>query len=218
MAVIAILSMLPVSSLVDSKNAISTIQNITEAQGTFRLSIAGNAFIVLIELVLVVLLYVLFRPVSKTLSLLGAVSRLGMATIQGVNLFTQVAVLVLVGGAGYLAAFEPAQLQTLAAFSLEANSQIALIWGIFFAMHLVVTGYMAVKSQYLPKLVGWVLMLSGALYGVQSFGMILYPQGQAAFETLGYISIIELVFPLWLLVRGVRASEWERAINPKTRK
>jgi hypothetical protein len=46
----------------------------------------SDSLVFLIEIVLCVLLYVLLRPVSRTLSLVAAFARLAMTVVMGVNL------------------------------------------------------------------------------------------------------------------------------------
>lgn len=211
MAVIAIISMifLPTNLIVPG-DATTTANNIVASEDAFRMSIAGNAVILLIEIVLTVMLYVLLKPVSKTLSMIAAFSRLAMTTIQGVNLLNQFFVLLLLGGAGYLTVFEPAQLHALMLLFLNAHEYVILIWGLFFALHLFVLGYLVYKSGYFPKTLGILLVISSFCYLIQSFGNILFPQYKEIFTTIGFISIIEIAFPLWLVIKGVKAEEWEK--------
>ncbi|MCP4139307.1 MAG: DUF4386 domain-containing protein [Chloroflexi bacterium] len=211
MAVIAIISMmfLPTNLIVPG-DAATTANNIMASEGAFRMSIAGNAVILLIEIVLTVMLYVLLKPVNKTLSIIAAFSRLAMTTIQGVNLLNQFFVLLLLGGAGYLTVFEPAQLHALVQLFLNAHEYVILIWGLFFALHLFVLGYLVYKSGYFPKTLGILLVISSFCYLIQSFGNILFPQYKEIFTTIGFISIIEIAFPLWLVIKGVKAEEWEK--------
>jgi len=67
-------------------DAFTTASNIMASQGLFRMSMGSELVILLCEIVLSILLYVLLKPVSKTLSLIAAVSRLAMTTIHGINL------------------------------------------------------------------------------------------------------------------------------------
>jgi len=211
MAVIAIISMmfLPTNLIVPG-DAATTANNIMTSEGAFRTSIAGNAVILLIEVVLTVMLYVLLKPVSKTLSMIAAFSRMAMTTIQGINLLNQFFVLLLLGGAGYLTVFEPAQLHALMLLFLNAHEYVILIWGLFFALHLFVLGYLVYKSGYFPKTLGILLVISSFCYLIQSFGNILFPQYKDIFTTIGFISIIEIAFPLWLVIKGIKAEEWEK--------
>ena len=91
------------SQLIVSGDATATANNIRSSEPLFRIGGVGSELVVLLsEVVLSVLLYVLLKPVSKTLSLIAAVSRLAMTTIHGINLLNYFFVLLLLSGAGYL--------------------------------------------------------------------------------------------------------------------
>ena len=93
------------STLIVPGDATATANNIAASEPLFRVgAIGGELVILLSEIVLSVLLYVLFKPVSRLLSLVAAVSRLAMTVIHGLNLLNYFFVLLLIGGAGYLAA------------------------------------------------------------------------------------------------------------------
>jgi hypothetical protein len=151
-----------------------------------------------------VLLYVLLKRVDKTLSLIAASSRLAMTVIQGINLLNRFTALLLLSGAGYLTAFAPDQLHALVLLFLSAYDYVVLIWGLFFALHLFFLGYLVYKSGYIPRILGVVLVLASVAYLVQSWGNALFPEYEAVFATIGFLSIIELAFPFWLVIKGVR--------------
>src|SRR5215470_17437666 len=105
-AVVAPFSMVYVPSrLIVPGDAATTASNVLASEGLFRLGIANDSIVFLIEIVLTVLLYALLKPVSKTLALVAAFSRLAMTIIQGINVLNLVFVLLLVSGAGYLNVF-----------------------------------------------------------------------------------------------------------------
>jgi len=211
MAVFAPFSMIYVpSTLIVPGDAATTAQNIMASEGLFRLGIASDAVVVLLELVIVVLLYVLLKPVSKILSLVAAFSRLAMTVIQGVNLLTHFVVLLLLSGAGYLTVFAPDQLHALGLLFLNAHADMVLIWGLFFALHLLVLGYLVYKSGYIPRIVGVLLMIASLCYLTQSFGNILLPQYEGIFTSVGLLSTVEIALPLWLLIKGVNVERWEK--------
>jgi hypothetical protein len=211
LAVFSGFSMLYVpSSLIVPGDAATTANNIIASEGLFRAGIASDSVVFLIEIVVVVLLYVLLKPVSKTLSLVAAVSRLGMTIIQGINLLNHFFALLLLSGAGYLTVFEPDQLDALALLFLKAHESVVFIWGLFFSLHLFVLGYLIYKSGYIPKILGVLLIIASLIYLIQDFGNILLPQYEETFAFVGYLSIIEIALPLWLLIKGVNDEEWEK--------
>ena len=85
--------------LIVAGDAAATAANIMASESLFRIGAIGSELIILLsEVLLSVVLYLLFRPVSKTLSLLAAVSRLIMTTIHGINLLNYYFVLQLLIG------------------------------------------------------------------------------------------------------------------------
>jgi hypothetical protein len=198
------------TTLIAPGDAATTAKQIMASEGLFRLGIASDSLVFLIEIALTVLLYVLIKPAGKTLALIAAFARLAMTIIQGVNLINHFVVLLLLSGGAYLTVFAPDQLHALALLFLNAHESVVLIWGLFFALHLIVYGYLVYKSGYLPKFVGVLLIVVGLCYLTQSFGNILLPQYKEKFAALAALASLEIVFPLWLLIKGVNVEQWEK--------
>lgn len=199
------------SNIIVPGDAAATASNIVASEPLFRVgAIGGELVILLSEIVLSVLLYVLFKPVSRVLSLVAAVSRLAMTAIHGINLLNYFFVLLLVSGAGYLAAFETAQLNAFAMLFLDAHSFGFTIGIAFLTIHVFLLGYLIFKSGYFPKILGVLLLVAGAGYLIDSFALLL----STGYETTPvYISlaiaVAEIAFPLWLLIKGVNVEKWE---------
>ena len=211
MAVFAPFSMIYVpTTLVVSGDAATTANNIMASEGLFRLGIASDSIVFLIEIVLTVLLYVLLKPVNKTLSLVAAFSRLAMTIIQGINLLNHFFVLLLLSGAGYLTVFAPDQLHALVLLFLNVHEDVVLIWGLFFSLHLFMIGYLVFKSGYIPGVIGIFLIIASLCYLLQSFGNILFPQYKEIFSSIGLLSTIEIALPLWLLIKGITIERWQQ--------
>jgi len=199
------------SQLVVPGDAAATAGKIVASETLFRISIASDSIVVLAETVLVVLLYVLFRQVSGTVSLAAAFSRLGMAVVQGVNLLNYGFILALVGGAGYLAVFQPNEANALIMLFLDGHQYGVYVWQLFFGLHCLLLGYLVYKSGYFPRILGivlGVLLVFNAIgYMGNSYVNILVPGNQtvsmAASIFLGLGSLGELAFALWLLIKGV---------------
>ncbi len=192
------------TTLIVPGDAAITANNIIANEGLFRLGIVGDSIVFLIEIVLVVMLYVLLKPVSKTLSLIAAFFRLAMTIIQGINLLNNFTALLLLSGADYLKVFEPAELHALVLLFLNAHEYVSHIWGLFFALHLFFLGYLVYKSDYIPRILGVLLVIASLCYIIQSFGNFLLPKNKEIFALVGWVSIIEIVFPLWLVIKGVK--------------
>jgi len=195
----------PVSSLIVPGDATATANNIIASESLFRFGIVGWSVVLLTEVVLSVILYVLLKPVGKTLALIMMFSRLAMATIQGMNLLNHSFALLLLSGADYLTVFDPDQLHALVMLFLNAYHYGDLIWQLFFALHLFVLGYLVYKSGYIPRILGILVVVASLLYLAQSFGNFLFPKYEEILAQVVLLTMIpELLFPLWLLIKGVK--------------
>jgi hypothetical protein len=159
-----------------------------------------------------IVFYVLFRPVNRTLSLMAAFFRLAQAAILGFNLLNLFLALQLLGGSPYLAAVESGQRQALALLFLNMHSVGYTIGLIFFGVSLAMIGYLVWQSGYAPKILSILLFVAAAGYLIDSFAVSLLPNYEtyaAVFEiavaTPAFIA--ELIFALWLLIKGVRVPE-----------
>lgn len=200
------------TTLIVPGDATATVSTIMASEGLFRLAITGDAVVFLSEIVLIAILYTLLKPVSNTLSLAAAYARLAMAVMQGMNLLNYCVVLLLVSGAGYLTVFEPDQLHALVLLFLNAYEYVALIWGMFFALHLLVLGYLVYKSGYFPRILGIMLVVASFGYFIDSFGTVLLPQYEELYASIVVLTAIvgELPLAFWLLVKGVNVEQWKK--------
>ena len=205
------------STLVVHGDPAATVQNIAANQSLFRWGMAGESVIFLIEILLAGFLYVLLRPVSRSVSFASALARASEGVVMAAtNLFTSILTLVVVGSAGYLSVFEQEQQNALALLFQDANNYVILIWGLFFALHLVLLGWLVYRSGFFPKIPGILLALAGIGYFAQSFGVMVAPNLADTLETVVIVLAIpgELVFALWLLIKGVDENKWhERALE-----
>lgn len=192
-------------------NAAATAENIMASETLFRLGAIGSELIILLsEVLLSVVLYEMFKPVSKTLSLLAAVSRLIMTTIHGLNLLNYFFVLQLLSGTAYLSVFEPNQLHALVSLFLDAHSYGFTIGIAFLVPHVLILGYLIFKSGYFPKVLGILFVIAGFGYLVDSFALLLSPSYQTTPVFIALpIAIAEIAFPLWLLIKGVNDDQFQ---------
>lgn len=207
------------TSVVVPGDPAATVDNLMASETMFRLGMVAETVIVLVEIVVSAILYALFRPVNRPLSLAAAFARFAQAILQAVNLFTAVPALLLLGGVGYLTVFELDQLNALVLLFLETNAFVIIIWGLVFGFHLLLLGYLVYKSGFLPRILGILLIIGGVGYLAQSYGHILVPQYDEILSTVVIVLSIpgELAFTIWLLWKGVDVEQWEqRALEPST--
>jgi hypothetical protein len=184
----------------------ATFGNIQASESLFRLGIAGEAVIFLVEIIMAGILYELLKPANPALSFAMALSRVAEAIIQAVNLLPSILALTLVSGAAYLTVFEKNQLEALTSLFLGGFDYMILVWGFFFGLHLLLLGYLVFKSNLFPQILGILLVLGGIGYLLQSFGAFLAPQLDQIMETVVLILAVpsELAFTIYLLSKGVK--------------
>lgn len=192
-------------------DAATTASNIAANESLFRIGAVGSELIILLcEIVLSVVLYMLLKPVNKTLSLVAAVSRLAMTTIHGLNLLNYYFALQLVDGGDFLTAFGPEQVNALVTLFLDAHS-IGFTIGIAFLIpHVLILGYLIVQSGYFPKVLGYLFIAAGIGYLVDTLGLLLVPSYTTTPGLIAMvIAVAEIAFPVWLLVKGINMDRWQ---------
>ena len=200
------------STFIVPGDAAATASNILASDGLFRLGIVVDSVVVLLEIVVIAILYVLLRPVNRTLALVAAFARLAMTVVMGVNVFNNLGVLLLLSDAAYLTVFDPDQLHALVLLFLNLHESGVYIWQVFFGLHWVAVGYLVFKSGYFPRILGILLIVTCLGYLVDSLG-ILFPGSEAVSIVSSVLLpagvIGELSFTFWLLIKGVNAEQWE---------
>jgi hypothetical protein len=209
MAAFAIFGIMYVpSTLIVPRDAATTVSNILASESLFRLSIVSALITQLIGIVLVLVLYKLLKPVNTNHALLMVIFLLVSVPIAMLNELNHFAALLLLSGAGYLTAFETNQLHAQVMFFLDLHGHGVAIASIFWGLWLFPMGYLIFKSGYIPKFLGIVLIIACFGYLIDFAIFSLFPNVDA---TIGqFTGWGEILFPLWLLIRGVNVERWEK--------
>jgi hypothetical protein len=195
-----------IQNLVVAGDAKTTAANIVASAGSFRMGITFFLITAILDVVVAWALYILLKPVNKSLSVLAAWFRIVYAAIFTVVLTNLFNVLLLLNGSDYLKVFEPDQLYAQAMLSLGAFRAGWDIGIVIFGLHLLVLGYLVIKSGYAPKWLGFLfgilLIIAGLGYMVDSFGKFLLPNYNASIAQFTFIGEVVLIF--WLLWKGIK--------------
>lgn len=193
------------SGLIVPGDAAATAGNIAASEALFRVGFVSDLVAFASDVAVAVLLYVLLAPVSRTLALLAAAFRLVGTAIYGVNLLNYFAALLVLAGGGYLTAFEPGQRQALALLFLDLHKHGYDLGLVFFGLHCLVLGYLLLRSDYFPRVLGVLMVLAAVGYLIGSSARFLFPQYVAAVAPVYVAPLIgEVAFCAWLLTKGVR--------------
>lgn len=193
--------------LIEAGDATTTVANIRESEGLFRAGLVGFLSIVILDIVIAWALHIIFKPLDRDLSLLTAWFRLIYSTLLGVATIFFFLALELISGANYLTAFTPDQLDAQALAYLNAFNVTWLIGLLMFGIHLVLLGYMILRSGITNRALGYILILAGAGYIIDTAAHALlgnYDDYETLFGLIVAIpSVIgELSVGLWLLLRA----------------
>jgi hypothetical protein len=161
--------------LVVDGDAAATAHNIQAHEHLYRWGFVGDVISCVAFIVYTLLLYDLFRPVSRRLSLLAAVSNLlGEAVQLSAGVFL-LAPLVVLKGADSFSGVNAAQSQAQALMFLNFYGDGYAISMVLFGIWNILTGYLIFRSTFLPRILGVLLSISGLYYEVNNFAGFLYP-------------------------------------------
>jgi hypothetical protein len=183
-------------------NAARTATDIMASEGLFRLGIVSLFLVIALDVVVAWALYRVFSPVSRSISMLAAGLRLVFAGVFMVAVSELVGVLRLLGDDGYLSVFSADQLHAQALLRVTAFNDVWQAGLFLFGLHLLVVGYLAYRSGYVPKLIGVLLAIAGLGYVVDSFAAVLSRDSTFEISTVTFIG--EFLLALWLVIRGRR--------------
>src|SRR5437899_11575169 len=197
--------------LVVPGDAAATATNIRSMESLWRFHIAAELFLLICAVALLMILFVLLKPVHRELALLAAFFNLVSIGLEAAITMYLLEALFPLGNAGYLTAFAPEQLHAMASLSLKSHSYGFGVSLIFFGCFCLVIGYLIFKSEYLPKTVGVLMQIAGLSYLTNSFALVLAPAWANRLFSADVVPAFvgEASLCLWLLVKGVSAEKWE---------
>lgn len=196
-----------VGGIVETGDAAATFANVADSEVVFRLGLIAFLIVFLLDIVVAWALWVLFKSISRELSRITAWFRVVYTVFLGMGLVFFFAVLQLVSGASWLDAFDQSQLDAQALLAFDAFNATWLIGLTAFGVHLMLLGYLIVRSGVAPKVLGFVLAVAGAAYVVDTaaHGLLAnYTDYENLFlAVVALPSVVgELWFTFWLLLRG----------------
>ena len=184
-----------------------TANNIAASEGLFRLGIVSALLVQVVNILVALALYRILKVVDRLFASLMVIFILLGAPIAMLNELNNFAVLLLLGGATPLTQFTPGQVQGLVQLFLGLHNQGINIAGIFWGLWLFPMGYLVFRSGFLPKVLGVLLVIGCLGYLVDSFSAFLLPNSNVNVALFTFWG--EVLFPLWLLVKGVSVEKWE---------
>lgn len=190
-----------------SGDAAATADRIRASESLLRIGIASELVHQALAIFLLLALYRLFKAVdeyqAKLMVILGA---LVSVPIMFLNTLNEIAALILTSGTSFLSVFDRSQLDALAYLFIRLHGQGINVASIFWGLWLFPFGILVLRSGFIPRIFGVLLMIAGVGYLASSFTTILLPEysklvGQVAL-VLG-IGEVPIIF--YLLIWGAKA-------------
>jgi Domain of unknown function (DUF4386) len=211
--IITVLSLFAISVLdgpTEPDNSAATVENIVNSEVLFRSGLAAFIIVLIADVVVAWALYVFFQRTSRELSLFAAWFRLVYIAIAAAALLNLLVVLQLVDGTGYSTALEKGQRDAQVMLSLDAYNYGFFLGLVSFGVHLLLLGFVMVKSDYAPSILGMLVALAGLGYVVINLARVVLPNYRD-YEDLLLLLLAVLAAPGefgligWLLWRGGKA-------------
>lgn len=197
-----------VEAMVIPNDAATTWANFKAAPQMLSWAILSFILMVLIDAILAVPFYLLLRKLSHTWALISSALRLVNAAVFAVALMDLISFQRLLG--------KPYQGDEL--FLLRQVDHLTqsfddtwLLGLVFFGVHLIIMGFLMVRSKLFPSWIGLLIQAAGLVYvidTVASFSLPNYENYTAFFEMMVVIPSVlgELSLCLFLLIKGIKRS------------
>nr|HMN59068.1 DUF4386 domain-containing protein [Anaerolinea sp.] len=138
-----------------------TINHILTHATQFRIGFVINLFSVVLFLLAAWALYVLLKPVNKDLAILFLLFNAAGFAVWLISSLCLFGSLVILNGTEAIQAFQPDQMQALAVFFFRLYKTGAVIAQVPYGVWLFPLGYLVLKSGFLPKILGMLLLADG---------------------------------------------------------
>ncbi len=202
------------STLIVPGNAAETAARITAHEGLFRLGIVSDLFCGSMLVFILLAFQRLFKDVDRELArAMVIVGGIIPATIYFVNVVNDAAALLLVRGE-VLTTFPAAQRADLALAFLRLHGQMVLSAEVLWGLWLFPLALLVIRSGFIPKVLGWWLILNGLAYIAASLTGFLWPHYESRLAMIALPAQMgEVALMLYLLIKGAKEPSQESSGN-----
>ena len=205
------------SNVIVPGDAAATAGNIMAADSLYRAAIVSSLFSQIFLFFLGLTLFQLFQKADKRLSTVLVASVIIAVAIAVVNTLNHFGALLVLGQADYLNVFSAEQLNAIAMILIRlANSAGQGLLEIFWAPYYFSFGLLTIRSRFLPKIFGILLMIMGVGFALNVFEKFLFPQFYPAlFSQLAMFggALGGIPTMLWLLIKGANVRALDNQIS-----
>jgi len=192
-------------------NITATVTNIMANETLFRMGAAFDLLMFASVIILAFYLYVVLKPVNKNLAFLAMLWRVAEAIIGCLMVLSSLIVLLLLNGENYPIAFETEQLHALVGLFLDVNPTAISMLFVFIGLGTIVNCYLFYKSQYIPRILAVLGMISFSLVLLAALMTIVTPDNATSIDITAkaLASLWEVAIGLWLIIKGINIEHLE---------
>ncbi|MGE5346900.1 MAG: DUF4386 domain-containing protein [Acidithiobacillales bacterium] len=187
-------------------DATAKADRIRASEGLLRMGIGAELVGTTIFIFVALVLYRLFKPVSEGHALAMLVLILLSVPISFLDVLTEIAALDFAGGgAKYLSVFDAHQRDALAYLSFHHHYLGLTVAEIFWGLWLFPFGICVIRSRFIPRFLGILLMIAGCGYVARAFSELVLPQyADAVGQVAKILTALETPIIFWLLIWGAK--------------
>jgi len=194
--------------LIAPGDAMRTATNIAQHEQLFRLGITTDLIMLAASVMLVVALYVIFRPINRNLVLLAVFWWLVECSVAAATLGIDFAAVLSLSGSNFLPTLNTDHMQSLTRLLISLDAGGNRVAALFFGLGSTLFCYLWFKSRYIPRLLA-------ALGILASLVPAFVPLSTMVFSSLADlplrrartgipIVIFEVILGFWLLIKGIQ--------------
>ena len=186
-------------------DATATAANLLAYETLFRWGLVADLFAGTTLILAVLLLYRLLRVVNPTPAAAMAILYLVSVPLGLTSAAHKLGALAVVEGADVYAAFSEPQREALAMMLIRLGNPATVVAELFWGLWLFPLGWLVIRSGFLPKALGILLIANGAAYVVMCLTSLVMPDYQDIPGKYLFPALFgELWLALWLAIKGVQ--------------
>ena len=191
-------------TLIVRGDASATASRILASETMFRLSIVAELITATVSIFLLLALYRLLGGVDRKQGVLMVIfGALMSAPISFLNTVNDIAALVILRAEFLSRVFSRPQIESLAMLFIRLHGYGITVVAIFWGLWLLPFGILVMKSGFIPRILGLLLIVNGVAYVVVSLTSLIVPAYSSAVANAAFIAYTgELWIMLWLLIKG----------------
>jgi Domain of unknown function (DUF4386) len=183
-----------------------TASNILAHETLFRFSMICDLVYTGGAMLFLAALYVVLRPVNRTLAFVAALWRLVFAVLwlqATMNLYDG---LRLVKGGEYLQVFDPPRLHALANLLFDARSDQYYVGLVFWAVAATLCAWLLLEARYIPRWLAGFGVIASAWCAAITLVYLIWPTTRDVVNLWWFdtpMTLFEIVTSFWLLFKGL---------------